>query len=70
MPKTFTGPRIEIHIDTKGNPTTKVVGVSGAVCHAITAPYEAMYGEVLDSHATTEAFEKPEEVEIKAKQHN
>lgn len=61
----YTGSRIEIIVDKKGNSTTKVIGVPGEGCRVASAPYEALFGAVASSEATNEAYESPEEVEIK-----
>ena len=62
----ITGPRIEILIDRKGGTTTSVHGVTGASCHEVSAGYEALFGSLISTEATTEAYEKGEEVEIKS----
>lgn len=59
-------PRIEITIDKKGNTQTSVFGVTGGACHAVSEPYEQLFGAVIDSIATAEAYEDPELVEIKS----
>jgi len=64
----ITGPRIEITVDPKGQTTTEVIGVPGDDCKAVSAEYEALFGDVLEHKATAEAYEEPEEIEIKAEQ--
>jgi hypothetical protein len=63
-----SGPRIEITVSPKGQTKTEVFGVTGGMCSTLSAPYEALYGDVLDETAKNEAFEDPEQVEIKAEQ--
>ena len=60
------GPRIEITIDKKGGTTTSVFGVTGGDCHLVSAPYEALFGALVETTATAEAYEDPELVEIKS----
>ena len=61
-----TGPRIEITVDKKGVTTTSAFGVRGGDCHLVTEPYEKLFGAVIDTVATAEAYEDPEMVEIKS----
>jgi len=63
-----SGPRIEITVDPKGITRTEAIGIQGGACQLATAPYEALYGDVLDTVATSEAYEDPHEVEIKSQQ--
>jgi len=65
---TSVGPRIEILVSPKGETTTQVFGVEGGNCHALTAPYEALFGDVLSTSDTMEAYEDPHEIEIKTEQ--
>ena len=60
------GPRIEITVNKKGEGQTAVFGVQGAGCHTLTEGFEAIFGDVLETADTMEAFENPEEVEIKS----
>ena len=60
------GPRIEITINKKGETTTEVFGVTGGGCHVVSAPYESLFGAVVETTATAEAYEKEELVEIKS----
>jgi len=62
----ITGPRIEIIVDKKGSTATTVHGVTGGGCHTVSQPYEALFGAVTDTVATSEAYEDPELVEIKS----
>jgi len=63
-----TGPRIEITIAKNGETDTKVFGVEGASCRTLSAPWESLFGGVIATADTTEAFEDPELVEVKGKQ--
>lgn len=60
--------RIEITVDKKGNPTTKVIGCSGGDCQVVSKPYEELFGDVLETEATAEAYEDPEQIEIDIQQ--
>ena len=62
----MNNPRIEITIDKKGNTQTAVFGITGGACHLASEPYEQLFGAVIDSIATSEAYEDPELVEIKS----
>jgi hypothetical protein len=61
-----SGPRIEITINKKGETTTSVFGVTGAACHLASEPYESLFGALVETTATAEAYEDPELVEIKS----
>jgi len=64
----ITGPRIEIIVDSKGVSRNEAIGIGGDGCQLATAPYEALQGDVLDTVATAEAYESPEEIEIKSQE--
>jgi len=64
----ITGPRIEITVSPKGEATTAVFGVQGGSCRALTEGYENLFGEVEETLDTAEAYEDPEEIEIKGEQ--
>lgn len=68
MPTTENGPRIEIVVDKKGNPTTQVFGAPGQSCHNVSEPFEKLFGDVLETEATAEAYEDPHELEIDVQQ--
>lgn len=61
-----TGPRIEIVINKKGETETSVHGVQGGSCHTVSEPYEKLFGALVETTATAEAYEDPELVEIKS----
>ena len=63
-----TGPRIEITIAKNGETDTKVFGVEGASCRTLSSPWEALFGDVITTTDTTEAFEDPELIEVKGNQ--
>jgi|15BtaG_2_1085339.scaffolds.fasta_scaffold00028_58 hypothetical protein len=65
-----TGPRIEILVDKKGNPTVSAPGVGGGDCKIKSAGYESLFGDVIETQATSEAFEDEPEIEIKMEQDN
>jgi len=60
----MNGARIEITVDKAGNATTHVFGVTGESCRVASRPFEELFGSVLTSKATEEAYERPEEVNI------
>lgn len=62
------GPRIEIIVSKNGQTTTQVFGVAGGACHVVSDAYERLFGDVVATAATAEAYEDPEQVEIKAGQ--
>lgn len=62
------GPRIEITVDPKGITKTEVIGMQGERCKAASASYDKLFGEVLDTIATSEAYEDQQEIEIKMQQ--
>jgi hypothetical protein len=62
----ITGPRIEVTVDKKGVGTTSVIGIQGGSCHALSEGYENLFGDVIETVDTAEAYEEPEEVEIKS----
>jgi len=64
----ISGPRIEITVDPKGITRTEAKEIKGGGCKLATAPYEALYGDVLDTVATAEAYEDEHVVEIKSQQ--
>jgi hypothetical protein len=63
-------PRIEIVVDKKGGTETTVHGITGGGCKVASEGYEALFGAVESEVQTHEAFEEPEQVEMKAKQSN
>lgn len=68
MTLTASGARIEIIVDKKGDPTIMPCEIPGGKCTAATAKLEALFGEVMDTQSTTEAYEEAQEVEIETKQ--
>jgi len=63
-----TGPRIEITVSPTGETDTKVFGVEGTSCRKLSAGWEALFGAVISSSDTVEAYEEPHDVEIKSGQ--
>lgn len=64
----ITGRRIELIISPQGEQTTHVIGATGISCRELSAPWEALAGAVMMTEDTIEAYESPEEVEIKTEQ--
>ena len=64
---TATGPRIEVIVDKQGRPSIEPKEL-GARCQEATSIFDNVYGDVLSSQATAEAYEPPEEVEIDIQQ--
>jgi hypothetical protein len=62
----LSGPRIEIIVDKTGETDTKVFGVIGAGCRALSKSWEELFGSVVSSSDTIEAYEDEHEVEIKS----
>ena len=60
--------RIEITVKPNGETETHVIGVAGGKCRTISAAFEGCFGAVIASNDTQEAYEPPEQVEIKAEQ--
>jgi hypothetical protein len=63
-----SGPRIEITVNPRGETRTQVFGITGDGCKVASAEYEMLFGDVLEHTATAEAYEDPEQVEIKNQQ--
>jgi len=60
--------QVEIIIAKDGTTRTTVHGAVGDSCKLLSAPYEALFGGVIATEATADAYEDPHEVEIKAEQ--
>jgi hypothetical protein len=68
MSLTDSGPRIEIIVSPKGIPTTKVIGLKGEACKTASEAYEKCFGEVIETEATSEAYQDPHEITIETQQ--
>lgn len=64
----MSGPRIEITVSPKGETQTRVFGLQGESCKVASAPYEQLYGGIISTEATSEAYEDPHEIEIDVQQ--
>ncbi len=64
----ITGPRIEITVHKNGETTHEVHGAQGDSCKTASRGWEALFGEVISTQSTMEAYEEPEKVEIKGQQ--